>query len=101
MGLDGNDLNVDSIGALERHQPFEKLIKKILQTIDTVEQFQGENLHNYDFNGLYVSVRTTNLSGIITGGSFSGTMTPFHSALLSGSGTNATLFSTTLRGANV
>lgn len=81
-------MDVDSIGAKERHQPFEKLVQKLLTTIGAVEQFH---------------VRITNLSGIITTSSGGGStsLASYQSALLSGSGAHAALFSTTLRGAQV
>lgn len=82
MGLNADHLTVDSVGASERHLPFEKLVSKLLQTVGTVEQFQ---------------VRITNLSGIITSGSSYSLAS--YSALMGGSSSHASLFSTTLRGA--
>lgn len=44
MGLDERDIIVDSVVAKDRHLPFEMLISKLLQTIGTVEQFQGKKI---------------------------------------------------------
>lgn len=87
------------IGANEHCVIFEKLVAKLLQTIGTIEQFQGL-FSSLEYVLIILIVRITNLSGIITSGNGS-SLASYQSALLSGSGANAALFSTTLRGAQV